>query len=391
MMFVFLLPETIGGVLSVVNQYATYLLNECNSNTVDIILTSVKETQSKGILLDNVLPSDAKIQRFIYSKYDNRNAVYLKLSLLIPSKDAVLICNDCLELYMIANLRLPNPCYLILHGDYDYYYNLAESCKGFIHHFFAVNPIIQNKISETIKHKSVSTLKFLLGNNKVEMSKFSDSTLRIIFIGRVHYSKGFDILMQIYHNLKEIKFPFLLTIIGSLQDEKYRDFLSIEGVRYISQLDNKQVQELLAAHHVFLLPSRAEGYPVTIVEAMKAGVIPVVNDIPAMAPDILFEKETGFRIPENKIEIYCEKLIEIYQNRILMQNISLNAFNKAMVCFDNDTNFNNFLNTINSTLVCTTPKNFPVGIGMSFLDKVYFPNQLTFLLRLIRQKFRYGR
>lgn len=78
-----------------------------------------------------------------------------------------------------------------------------------------------------------------------------------------------------------------LLVVGSGPQRKtLEDVAASEGVaddvRYLGHLPRDDVYALLHELDVFAFPSKAEGFGVAVVEAMAAGVAPVVSDIPAM-------------------------------------------------------------------------------------------------------------
>ena len=59
------------------------------------------------------------------------------------------------------------------------------------------------------------------------------------------------------------------------------------SVRYLGALTNAETIARLADHDVFVLPTRVEGLPVALLEAMGCGVVPVVSNIDSGVPDVV--------------------------------------------------------------------------------------------------------
>lgn len=389
--YIFFLPDIFGGVFSVVNQYASSLVKGNKCNSVKVVLTSIKENPNNDKVLDTSFSSSISIVRFSYSKFDNRYYVYKRLSRLVPSKEAVIVCNDFLEIYMFANIQLPNPCFFILHGDYNYYYKLAKTARSFANHFFGVNPVITDKVRRETPEVSTSTLRFLVDDNVLQVKKFSEEILKVIFIGRVSYAKGFDVLVNTFLALQKAHVPVEFTIVGSLYEENYKEFLTQSQITYIERLENEELQKLLANQHVLFLPSRAEGYSISIVEAMKAGVLPLVNDLPGIAPDILLHSETGIRVQDNQVIEYQKEIINLNQNRERLKRLAVNAFTKVNTYFNNNANFGEFLGIIQNQVKAKHTKAYPKGIGRSNLDSPFIPNKVTFRGRMFIDYLKNGK
>ena len=58
-------------------------------------------------------------------------------------------------------------------------------------------------------------------------------------------------------------------------------------VRFCSPPTNPEVLALCAQSDVFVLPTRFEGFPVSLLEAMSAGLEPVVSDLPSGIPEVV--------------------------------------------------------------------------------------------------------
>ncbi len=89
---------------------------------------------------------------------------------------------------------------------------------------------------------------------------------------------------------------------GELQPEISRLARSAPGVRLILAGERADVPALLPAFDVFALPSRYEGLPTAIVEAMISGV-PVVATAVNAVPDVVIPGVTGLLVPPHSPEL----------------------------------------------------------------------------------------
>ena len=67
--------------------------------------------------------------------------------------------------------------------------------------------------------------------------------------------------------------------------------LGIEQVTFMGHTDS--IEDVWRTHHGLVLPSRAEGLPLALVEAMRCGRVPIVTDVGGNA-EVVQEPETGF-------------------------------------------------------------------------------------------------
>ncbi len=116
------------------------------------------------------------------------------------------------------------------------------------------------------------------------------------------------------------KFPkvhFLIVGGGSLRRE-LEDFtknLEIEkNVHFLGE--RKDIEEILPLMDIFVLTSKREGFPITVLEAMACGV-PVVATSVGGTPEIIEDGKTGFLIPPENPHLLSEAIINLLKNEEL--------------------------------------------------------------------------
>ena len=107
--------------------------------------------------------------------------------------------------------------------------------------------------------------------------------LRLGSLGRLHPAKGYDILIDALATLKARGFvpptPYRIEIAGSGQDEtalrQRAQELGIESLEFTGFADDPA--QFLAGLHLYLQPSRREGFCIAAHEAMQAGLPVIVS------------------------------------------------------------------------------------------------------------------
>ncbi|MCX6810607.1 MAG: glycosyltransferase [Candidatus Berkelbacteria bacterium] len=145
--------------------------------------------------------------------------------------------------------------------------------------------------------------------------KFKESNFRtLIYVGTLsQLYKAPEVLIKALKICRDLGYDYRLEIIG---DGKYRNFLSdltkkfgIEkSVKFVGQLNSfDQIIKHLDSSDLFVLPSRQEGVPRALLEAMARG-LPAVSSNVGGIPEIL--PRSVLVVPGNA-NILADKIIEV--------------------------------------------------------------------------------
>src|SRR5581483_4536398 len=117
----------------------------------------------------------------------------------------------------------------------------------------------------------------------------------VVSVGRLKAPKDFDGLV---HALGCVTVPFRAEIIGDGPDRaSVEAAIAAEGLSSVELLgERNDVADRLAAADVFVLSSRSEGLPISVLEAMSAG-LPVVANAAGGIPELVADGVTGLLAP----------------------------------------------------------------------------------------------
>lgn len=124
----------------------------------------------------------------------------------------------------------------------------------------------------------------------------TENGYRLACVGRLFLlDKGQDILLRILSQEKWKERPVSVSFIGTGMDEEglrsFAAMLNVSNVEFIGFVDD--VEELWRHYHAFILPSRSEGLPLALVEAMAAGR-PVIVSRAGGNAELVQDGVTGF-------------------------------------------------------------------------------------------------
>lgn len=375
---VFFLPDIAGGISSVLNVIV---------NQVDTVVLTGNNSQNKNDAHPDTF-FNAGIERFKYHNNENVHHVCSRLSKLLPDSDAIIIANDWLELEMIARLALPNPVVLLVHGDYEYYYQNATVYQSVINKYIGVSERITLKLKEHLPNRSDDITYMPLG---VEASgKRIDNEarpLKIIFPARLTEAKGYFDLFQIDALLKERHITVNWTIAGdtSLAVE----LSSASNFHYAGKLPHEQLLQELTSHDIYILPSRNEGFPVSLLEAMKTGLVPLITNFRSGIPEVVIDGKTGFVFEVGDIYGYANAIELLHKDRHRFNCLAAAAYEQVKNRFNKSQQKDSFLGVIKSidSISKQSPRRKFAAYG-SRLDTAFFPNPIVKLIRMIRMRMK---
>jgi len=142
----------------------------------------------------------------------------------------------------------------------------------------------------------------------------SDARFNICWMGRISHEKGADVLLDALSRLDDLALQVTFIGDGSIRpalERKARE-LSLNG-RVTWQGQVRQASRLLPAFDLLVISSRTEGTPMTLFEAIHAGV-PVVATSVGGVPDVVSAAEAMLVPPENPVAL-ADAIRKVYDDR----------------------------------------------------------------------------
>ncbi len=163
--------------------------------------------------------------------------------------------------------------------------------------------------------------------------KISNTETRFIAVGSLHQMyKSPDVVIDALQILKQNGYSFHLVWLG---DGKYMDEMiqrakdkGLENdINFLGNVNaGKTIREKLDESDIFLMPSRTEGLPRAMVEAM-ARALPCVGTTIGGIPELLDEQVL---VPKDNAILLANKIIFMLNNNDFTYNQSIRNLNKAL-------------------------------------------------------------
>lgn len=178
----------------------------------------------------------------------------------------------------------------------------------------------------SVIYNGVNTERFIYS----ERNFISSSYVKIIYVGRLIKEKGVQITLNALALLPDdLKYTFTIVGNGTYKSELEQLSKSLgisDKVTFVGE--QRDVLKHLTEADIFIhMPVWEEGFGITIIEAMAAGLICVCADSGAI-PEIIIDGENGYIVPKNDSKKLVNKIKEIVDKKNV-QDISRNAHRRA--------------------------------------------------------------
>lgn len=160
-------------------------------------------------------------------------------------------------------------------------FKLLYNCDGFIANSTFTAEIIKNLFNIDCKRiKSVTPRAYIKPFLNLKLKEEGDVRYpNICYLGHLTYLDGADLLPEIFRKIRsEMKdSKFFVIGKGPLYPELLRAKKSLEGFHILGYRSYTHVREVFSKCLVFIYPARVKMFGLPIMQAMSAGLIPVIT------------------------------------------------------------------------------------------------------------------
>lgn len=183
----------------------------------------------------------------------------------------------------------------------------------------------------------VNTTSFQVAQNSAdtyEELRIPKHAFTVGYVGVLSAGKGLGILLKsFYHVLQETPKNVLIYLVIVGDDPERRsleDLANRLGIRQSLRFTGfrTDVARLLSVMDIFVFPSRSEGSPIAVLEAMAAGKAIVASDIPAIREILRHGEEAVLVDPYNMVELK-QAILLLYNDQNLRVKLGRKAKEKA--------------------------------------------------------------
>ncbi len=178
--------------------------------------------------------------------------------------------------------------------------------------------------------RSLGATRTAVVRNAVDVDTFSPTPTdgkRLLYVGRLVRNNGVQDLLAALPGVLDAHPDATVDLVGSGPlGDRTRASIRERGLSSAVTVHD-YVDDIAGMYDratVFCRPSYSEGLPLTLLEAMAAGVAPVVTDV-AGVPEVVTDWETGILLQPGEPESIRRAVVELFDDDPLREELSRNA------------------------------------------------------------------
>ncbi|MEO7311370.1 MAG: glycosyltransferase family 4 protein [Chitinophagaceae bacterium] len=259
-----------------------------------------------------------------------------RLSKLISNLEGVVVTSFVEELRTLDIFRRPAKTIFFVAHDGGYV-RLAVKYEFLIDVFIAHNICIYDELVAAMPNRKADIF-FLPYGIKLSTLKRKpnlDKPLKILFLARFDVKKGIHDLFEMDRLLKEKNIVVEWTLIGD-GPEKERVLALVKASTNFTAYrvdDNNELFNHICRHDIFILPSRLDGVPVSLLETMSCGLVPVLSEFNTGIIKVV-PPEVGFVLPVGDNQIFVDTIAALNNDRGRLEQLSANAAEHTQAHYD---------------------------------------------------------
>lgn len=224
------------------------------------------------------------------------------------------------------------PIYRYFYKRRIYAITISNICKQSYVDLYHLNNSIQIDNGRSQMKTSPNLMRV---KEEIQSFRKTNQTKIFVHIARCSEPKNEPLLFKTFRRLYEENWDCILLVIGANYDSTEYKYLLDTATPNIHWLGlKKNVCDYLLKSDFFILSSKWEGLPLSLLEAISVGIIPVCTPAGGI-PDVIKEKTLGYLSPsmheddfyktvidaiQNSKNFNRERLIEYFQNNYSMKN-----------------------------------------------------------------------
>jgi len=223
-------------------------------------------------------------------------------------------------------LLIRKPKILHLHGINYNFLKKHHISRFLLKHLANIYISISKQMTKELTALGISKSKIIYVPNSINTNFFKPGSRKvenlILYVGRISELKGLHILIKALEHLEE---NVQLVIIGppDWNTNYYKNLLKLiekensrgkNEIKCLGAMEQNEILKWYQKASLLVLPSFAEGFPVTILEALSCET-PVIATPVGGIPEIIQNYKTGILVPTGNSAVLAKAIDYLLKNR----------------------------------------------------------------------------
>ncbi len=237
----------------------------------------------------------------------------------------ILLMNNCALLhYALPLIKTTARPVAVLHSDDIRFYKTASLFEKRIFRWIAPTRGVAERCRTFLQPQRGARVRTIPHGIENKMFTAKESGRRRIsgnvsFAGFIAQNKGADLLPDIFSGVSKAYGNARFTIVGSgpLEQTLKRQCEengTLHKCNFTGTVDHARMAEILRESDILILPTRIEGFGLSVVEAMMSGAVPVVSRIEGVTDDIVSDGLTGVLINPDDARGFATAIVDLLKN-----------------------------------------------------------------------------
>ena len=318
----------IGGVETVTKQYAEWLSSE--NHEVTVLTTSSKPNFKIETKMINNVKVIKHSPLFVLGSLPV-SILYLFHYLLIFNKFDVIHIHEPFPIgSLLGSITKTKTLFITFHSDIVKQTGLLKNISIYFLKKSLLNAKLITTTSKRLLQSSIVLSKFKLKSKIIPLSSPSNSSITyspnsyFLFIGRLSYYKGIEVLLKAIEKVKKLKRDIIIIGKGDkeienmihLYVEKYNNLIF-----YNEFVSEEKKHDFIKNCYCFLFPSiyNSEAFGITQIEALSYGK-PIINtNLDTGVPWVSVHELTGYTAEPNNVKSLKDLIVK-------MDKLSINDY-----------------------------------------------------------------
>ena len=136
-----------------------------------------------------------------------------------------------------------------------------------------------------------------------ELAKNNEEVIDFVYVGRLSYDKGVNVLLESFKDYHRINPHSRLTLIGDgMLKFQIDEFNENKSIRWLGSISHEKLPLVLQSSDVFVIPQNIGGLGLSVLEAMSCG-LPVITTAIGETTRLLSSDEGILVEPKNRLAV----------------------------------------------------------------------------------------